>query len=155
MKRVFAIEHWCVGCGRCEVACKVAHSESGSIVSAYRFETPDPHARVRVEGGRERSVPVNCRHCDDPLCVSACISGAMTKDPETGVVSCDREKCVGCLTCVSFCPYGALSFGPYRNKTVVYKCDICGCGAGETDRIPECVKSCPNRALVYLESEAM
>ena len=68
----------------------------------------------------------------------------MQKDPETGLVSVDAERCIGCWTCIIACPYGALA----RDTTskVVAKCDLC------PDRdIPVCVANCPNEALVIAE----
>ena len=146
VKRIYAVDAWCVDCKRCEVACKTAHSSSKDTVKAYMCETcPEP--RVRVEGDKDVSFAVNCRHCAQPLCVEGCISGAMAKDPVTGVVTSDPEKCVACGTCVSMCPFGAVHI-----ETVAIKCDVCGDGAGQPGT-PACVLACPNRALVYVESE--
>jgi anaerobic carbon-monoxide dehydrogenase iron sulfur subunit len=142
MKKVFAYEPLCLNCRLCEVACKTAHSKSKDIVKAYRFETPEPAARVRVIGNNADSVAVQCRHCDDPLCVQGCITGAMHKEPN-GFVLCDTDRCIGCMTCVAMCPFGAV-----RVQTVALKCD--GCLDRET---PACVQACPNRALFVRESE--
>lgn len=146
MKRIYAIDAWCVDCGRCEVACKAFHSPSQDAVKAYKIEqTYEP--RVHVEGNATRSMAVNCRHCAKPLCVEGCISGAMQKDPVTGGVTSDPEKCVGCGTCVSMCPFGAVHL-----EGIAIKCDLCGDGCGQPGE-PSCVATCPNRALIYVESE--
>lgn len=101
------------------------------------------YPRIRVEGDDRISYAVSCRHCADPICVKSCISGALSV--QDGAVRFDRNKCVGCLTCVLVCPYGALSQG---SGGVVQKCELCLSNAcGE----PACVKGCPNRALVYEE----
>lgn len=152
MKRIYAIEAWCVNCRRCEVACKAFHSKSGDIVKAFKVEFPIPQNRVRVEGDTLLSLAVNCRHCEQPPCVDGCISGAMRKDPVTGVVTSDATKCVGCRTCVSLCPYGAVHIAPGEYRAVAYKCDLCGEAPGRPGQ-PSCVAACPNRALVYVESE--
>lgn len=146
MKRIYAIEKWCIDCKRCEVACKTFHSASKDPVKAFKVENA-PDARVRVEGNLQMSIAVNCRHCPNPACVTACISGAMQKNPETGIVTSDPDKCVGCRTCVSACPFGAV-----RVEHVALKCDLCGDGKGEPGD-PSCVAACPNRALIYVESE--
>jgi carbon-monoxide dehydrogenase iron sulfur subunit len=65
----------------------------------------------------------------------------MHKDPASGVVTVDTEKCAGCWTCIVVCPYGALVKD--TNNKVVAKCDLC---AGEA--VPVCVANCPNEALV-------
>ena len=141
MKKVFAREDLCINCRLCEVYCKTAHSKSKDIVTAYKEEDPAPAARISVYGDREDSVAVNCRHCEDPACVKACITGAMHKDPKTGIVSVDENKCIGCMTCLAVCPYGCIKPG-----RIAFKCDLCG-GDG-----PARVKNCPNHALVWAEA---
>ena len=153
MKRIYAISAWCLDCKRCEVACKTYHSKSKNTVLAFKHETsPVPQNRVRVEGGKLSSIAINCRHCAAPKCVEGCISGAMQKNPVTGVVTSDPEKCVGCRTCMSMCPFGAVHVEPVGVKALAYKCDLCGDGAGEPGT-PSCVAACPNKALIYVESE--
>ena len=108
MKKVFAREDLCINCRLCEVYCKTAHSKSKDIVTAYKEEDPAPVARISVYGDREDSVAVNCRHCEDPACVKACITGAMHKDPKTGIVSVDENKCIGCGLCTTKCEFDAI-----------------------------------------------
>ncbi|MGN0515995.1 4Fe-4S dicluster domain-containing protein [Eubacterium sp.] len=141
MKKVFAREELCVNCRLCEVYCKTAHSKSKDVLKANKYEEPAPISRVTVYGDRDGSVAVNCRHCDDPACVKACITGAMHKDAKTGIVSVDEDKCIGCMTCLAVCPIGCIKTGTYA-----VKCDLC-----QGEDTPACVKNCPNRALVYLE----
>ena len=97
------------------------------------------------EGEDAITYAVSCRHCTDPICVKSCIAGAIRK--QDGVVRIDQTKCVGCLTCVLVCPYGALS--PNENG-VMQKCELCLENACEA---PACVTGCPNRAIVYEERE--
>lgn len=141
MKKVFAREELCINCHLCEVYCKTAHSVSKDVIKANKFETPAPVSRVTVYGDKMVSVAVNCRHCDDPACVNACITGAMHKDKKTGIVSVNEDKCIGCMTCLAVCPVGCIKPG-----NIAYKCDLC---QGEE---PACVKNCPNRALLWLET---
>ena len=101
------------------------------------------YPRIHIEGKEKITYAVSCRHCEDPLCVKSCIAGAISKKDD--VVRIDREKCVGCYTCVLVCPYGALA--PGENGSMI-KCELCllnGCGA------PACVSGCPNGAIVYEE----
>ena len=139
MKRVYAKEELCLNCRLCEVYCKTAHSQSKDVLKANKYEEPAPVSRVSVCGDKMFSAAVNCRHCDKPKCVEACITGAMHKDPKTGIVSVDESKCIGCMTCLAVCPYGCIKAG----KTAV-KCDLC-----RNEDEPTCVKNCPNHALVY------
>ena len=141
MKKVYVNEEVCIGCGLCQVYCQVEHSRSKDIIKAFKKETPRPLPRVRVERNIEISFPIQCRHCTEPWCVYSCLTGAMSKDPVSGMVIVDEEKCSGCWTCIIACPCGALS-RDIGSKTVV-KCDLCP----ERD-IPACVANCPNEALI-------
>jgi carbon-monoxide dehydrogenase iron sulfur subunit len=123
MKRIVAKEEVCMGCGLCEVYCIVQHSKSKDVVKAYLKEHPRPLSRVRLESKRPISFAVQCRHCEDAPCVTACLSGAMRVDEKTGLVTHDNDKCIGCWTCVMVCPYGALKTDV--SGKVVAKCDMC------------------------------
>ncbi len=145
MKKIYVKEEVCVGCGLCRVNCIIEHSKTKNIIKAFKKETPKPVARLRVEEKQPISFSVQCRHCDDPECVRACISGAMIKGDD-GIVSHDEEKCVGCLSCVMVCEYGGVIIDEERHKVV--KCDLC------KDRdIPACVAGCPNEALIVIEED--
>lgn len=152
MRRIYTIEEWCLGCKRCEVACRVAHSETKDPVKAYMHEAYLPPSRITVEGDRFLSLAINCRHCDEPRCVEGCISGAMAKDPVTGIVTSDIDRCVGCRTCMSFCPYGAVQVVRISERDRASKCDLCGAAAA-AEASPSCVEACPNRALLFLGAE--
>ena len=145
MKKIYAREDFCLGCKLCEVYCVKSQSVSNDIVKAYRDEEITPG--IIVEKGDKISFALQCRHCDDAPCTKACITGAMQKDSETGVVNFDKDKCVGCWTCIMTCSYGAIKRDQYGNK-VISKCDLCS-KSGE----PECVAHCPNWALVYQKNE--
>ena len=68
----------------------------------------------------------------------------MTLDKETGLVTHNPEKCIGCWTCIMVCPYGAIK--PDSAGKIIAKCDLC------PDReVPACVANCPNEALVLEE----
>ncbi|MBZ4644936.1 MAG: anaerobic carbon-monoxide dehydrogenase iron sulfur subunit [Petroclostridium sp.] len=146
MKKVYAVEEYCVGCKLCEVHCVVAHSKSKDIIKAYKKENPRPLPRVIVEEDMPVSFALQCRHCEDAPCTKACITGAMHKDEVTGVVTNREERCVGCWTCILVCPYGAIVRNE-QDKKVATKCDLCS----ESGDIPACVKNCPNEALKFEE----
>ena len=119
---------------------------SKDILKAFKRETPIPVTRIRIERNGQTCLSVQCRHCEEPLCVYACLTGAMTRDPVSGTVSVDSNKCVGCWTCILVCPLAAL----VRNKErkVIAKCDLC------PDRdVPACVTNCPNEALIYVTEQ--
>ena len=141
MKRVYVNEQWCLGCHLCEYNCAFANSGQANIVKALKGKSIFP--RIHVEGEDKITFAVSCRHCEDPMCVKSCISGALSK--KDGTVCIDRNKCVGCLTCILVCPYGAMS---QNANGAVQKCELC---MGNTCGEPACVKGCPNRAIVYEE----
>jgi carbon-monoxide dehydrogenase iron sulfur subunit len=86
--------------------------------------------------------PLFCRHCDDPECVSTCMSGAMTKNTENGLVLYDKDTCASCFMCIMSCPFGILKPDD-KTKTFVIKCDFCI----QDSEGPNCVKACPNKAI--------
>ena len=156
----------CVGCNACTLACKQANNVPDGV-----FWT-----RVLTDGGDMPDTPASkdgklsmryfamgCQHCENPACVKVCPVGATYKDPETGIVRQDYDKCIGCRMCMSACPYtGVRSFNweepkyslahavgdadaPEHQKHVVEKCTFCyqRISKGET---PACMDLCPARA---------
>ncbi len=142
MKRIYVNEKWCLGCHLCEYYCAFAASGQTDMVKALRDVRINP--RIQVEEGGDVSFAVSCRHCDEPLCVKGCITGALSV--KNGVITTDPDRCVGCLTCVVSCPFGAIM--PSERGSVVQKCELCVQTAGGT---PLCVQHCPNRAIVFEE----
>ena len=143
MKRVYVKEEVCIGCGLCRIHCQTQHSASKDLIKAFKREASRPLPRIRLERKDEVCFPIQCRHCLEPWCVYSCLTGAMHKDPATGAITVDTDKCIGCWTCVLACPNGALT--PDTSKHVVAKCDLC-----PDQDIPVCVANCPNEALVLI-----
>ena len=144
MKRIVAREEYCIGCRLCEIRCLVQHSKSKKIIKAFRTERDSVIPGIRVEQSGYVSFALQCRHCDDAPCIEACITGAMHRDPDTGAVLCDTDRCVGCWVCIMVCPVGAVRPGPERR--VASKCDLC-IGQGS----PVCVENCPNEAIILVD----
>ncbi len=141
MKRIYVKEEWCLGCHLCEINCAFANSGEKDMIKALKGKTLRP--RIQVEEGDGICFAVSCRHCEEPLCVKGCITGALRV--ENGLITVDRNRCVGCFTCILSCPYGAVM---PSEEGIVQKCELClKNSAGE----PACVKGCPNRAIVYEE----
>ncbi len=139
MKRVYVNEKWCLGCHLCEYYCAFANTGMKDMAKALCNLEIRP--RIRIEEQDDISFAVSCRHCDEPLCVKSCITGALSR--ENGVIVIDSDKCVGCFTCILACPYGAIS----QSETgAIQKCELC---AKTNDGIPQCVAGCPNGAIVF------
>ncbi len=141
MKRVYVNEKWCLGCHLCEYYCAFANSGKDDMVKALKDVGINP--RIQIEEKNNICFAVSCRHCEEPLCAKACISGAITVDD--GVIMIDKEKCVGCYTCILSCPYGAIM---PSDEGVVQKCELC---VNNTGGEPACVKGCINNAIVFEE----
>jgi carbon-monoxide dehydrogenase iron sulfur subunit len=145
MKRIYINEEYCMGCRLCEIHCLVQHSQSKKIIKAFKDEAPRALPRLVVEQEGPLSFAMQCRHCPEPRCVAACITGAMHRDALTGAILCDEGRCVGCWMCVMVCPFGAIRCNVEGGKAAS-KCDLC---YGE--ETPVCVVHCPNEALVFEE----
>ncbi len=141
MKRVYVNEKWCLGCHLCEYYCAFAATNESDMALALKGIKINP--RIRIEENNGISFAVSCRHCDDALCVKGCITGALTR--KNGIISIDRDRCIGCYTCILSCPYGAVS--PSEDGAI-QKCELCVNTTGGT---PQCVKNCPNGAIVFEE----
>lgn len=141
MKRIYVNEEWCLGCHLCEYNCAFANSGMTDMVKALKGKQIFP--RITVDGDDKINFAVSCRHCRGPICVKSCISGAL--HIENGTICIDKDKCVGCLTCILVCPYGALSAAEHGT---VQKCQLC---LENSVSGPACVAGCPNKAIVYEE----
>nr|MEE4266494.1 4Fe-4S dicluster domain-containing protein [Candidatus Krumholzibacteria bacterium] len=158
----------CVGCRRCEYACSKAHDLPFGELDEYDDQAPmEEMRRPTVDdltvinaytpptGHTDPlTVKVNCMHCEKPNCVSACIVGALTKDPKGPVVY-DAWKCIGCRYCMIACPFQIPAYEYEKPLTPkVVKCDLCAESTlGEEKGIPACVEICPVDALTFGKRE--
>jgi Fe-S-cluster-containing hydrogenase component 2 len=76
--------------------------------------------------------------------MNACPVKALSRDEELGRVVHDYDICIGCRTCVSVCPFGAMSFNAIDRKVI--KCDLC-----EGD--PQCVRFCDRKAVDFMSPD--
>jgi Fe-S-cluster-containing dehydrogenase component len=138
MQKLIRIEpSKCIGCKTCEMACSFKHTG----------EFAPSRARIvnEVFIDEAKFITVTCMQCDEPWCVKSCPKAAIHKEMPSGVVFVDQDRCVGCRTCVSACPFGMIKYVPALGK--VEKCNLC---AGDT---PECVAFCPTQCLTLDEED--
>ena len=122
----------CTGCRICELSCAFQFFKVlNPMKSRLRV--------VRLEPSID--VPVSCKHCVEPPCLEACPVGAISKREKTGLVLVNKNKCIGCRSCLDACPYGVMYFDP-DGKTAI-NCVLCGF----------CEKKCPVEALFIHKGE--
>jgi len=124
----------CTGCRVCELVCSFYHTKE--------FNPERSRIRIIKDDSMGINVPMVCQQCEKPLCVEACPVEAIQKDEQTGVVTINEEKCIGCKLCVLACPFGGTSIDPELGLAI--KCDLCG---GD----PQCAKYCITKAISYVE----
>lgn len=141
----------CINCKACMIACKDIHDMpvGYKLRKVYTAEA----GSWKIEGSTcmpqnifSYSLSIACNHCDLPACFEACTQGAIAKDPDTGIVSIDEEKCIGCGMCSEACPYRAPVVLPDDRKS--HKCDLCSMRIAE-GLDPACVAACATRCLTY------
>lgn len=140
----------CNGCLTCQIACKDKNDldigqlyRKVSEISGGGFTEFNQVVKNNVFA---YWISLACNHCQEPLCVENCPSGAMQKREEDGIVFIDIDKCIGCRYCVWSCPYDAPQFNPEIGK--VGKCDFCMDLLAQGEQ-PACVVACPMRALDF------
>ena len=147
MKRIFIDPAKCDGCKNCTLACMESHRQDGGK-GLYTLDLTDPANQSRnfiVADGKGGYAPVFCRHCDVPDCAGACMSGALQKNMENGLVEYDKEKSSACYMCVMSCRYGVPAISPDRKRII--KCDFCA----HLEEGPACVRACPKQAIEVRE----
>jgi Fe-S-cluster-containing dehydrogenase component/CRP-like cAMP-binding protein len=138
----------CTRCDDCVHACSVAHDGNP------RFLRNGPvHGNFMVANA--------CMHCEDPVCMIECPTGAIHRDLYEGQVVINDDTCIGCSACARNCSYDAIRMVEIRspdgdfirddqkhlpiNKAT--KCDLCVDQLGG----PACQRACPHDALVRVD----
>lgn len=152
----------CVGCRTCEAACNEANKlpepeipfedrsvlekERGADAKYYTHVNryPDPQNK-----GRWIYRKVQCNHCDEPACASACLVKALKKTPE-GPVIWNEKLCIGCRYCMTACPFYVPAY-EYSNafSPDIVKCTMCYDIRISKGGIPACVEACPMEAMTF------
>ena len=118
----------CAGCFVCEEVC-----------SETWFKTSDVEkSSIRIHDEDGSFSAVFCNQCGE--CIAVCPTEALYRDKK-GIVRVRKKLCVGCLSCVGFCPYGAMFYHP--DQAEPFKCIACG----------KCADECPAEALAIIDKD--
>ena len=151
----------CIGCRKCEAGCNEVNelpppakpfddlslleqrrrtdANTYTIVNRY---TPQAAAGAPVFG------KVQCNHCLEPACASACFVRAFTKNTN-GSVTYDASVCVGCRYCMIACPFEIPAYEYDQAFTPrITKCTLCHPRISK-GLLPGCVQACPTEALSF------
>ena len=97
----------------------------------------------------------SCYHCEDPVCLIGCPTGAISRVNVGDVVAIDPSICIGCGLCAENCPYDAIVMHDLdelwpadalpkqlrgQKRLMASKCDMCY----TSKEGPACVSSCPH-----------
>jgi carbon-monoxide dehydrogenase iron sulfur subunit len=139
----------CLSCHSCEIACAVAHSQSGRLIEAVYEKQPN-FPRIILERSGGEVLPIHCRHCEEAPCVTVCPTGAVSRPAPGSPVVLESSLCIGCHACIIVCPFGVIKQGA-DGKSLI-KCDLCKSRL-EEGREPACVEACPTHTIRYVSVE--
>ena len=153
----------CIGCRKCEAACnrvnemplpeqpfddlkvleKTRRTDAGTYTVVNRYDS-------NTAGAGPLYRKIQCNHCLEPACASACFVRAFQKT-ETGAVTYDESVCVGCRYCMIACPFEIPTYEYDKALTPrIQKCTLCYPRISK-GLLPGCVEICPTEALTYAE----
>ena len=122
----------CLGCFSCMSVCSVAQQRDHSLKKSA--------IKVRTTGVMtSRFIAIVCLGCQEPACMEACPTDAISKR-DGGGVSVNEKTCIGCRKCQHACIVRAVNFNETTNKPII--CKHCGI----------CTRFCPHDCLQMLEA---
>ncbi len=116
----------CVACHTCEEVCS----------DTFFKEVNAEKSKIRIYGDVDAPRAEFCNQCG--ACIDVCPTKALARD-KRGVVRLEEALCVGCLSCIGFCPYAVMFW--HADETVPFKCIACGV----------CARECPEEALEIMD----
>ena len=139
----------CIGCQACVTACKTANNMPGNLYDPPNDLSGDTKNIIKLyeSDGEKSYMKQQCMHCIDPGCVNACMIGAFKKR-EYGIVTWDKDRCIGCRYCQIACPYNIPKFQWDTAVPEIVKCELCNHMLARGEE-PGCCQACPKEAVIY------
>jgi molybdopterin-containing oxidoreductase family iron-sulfur binding subunit len=160
----------CIGCNACTVACK----QENSLPNGVFFTKTLSEEIGEFPKTTRMYIPTLCNHCEDAPCERVCPTGA-TYTRADGIVLVDKDKCIGCGSCIVACPYDQrtrlepemLTEGLFGNGQLTpfeqqgyerwtagtaVKCTFCN-ERVDAGLDPACVATCPTEARIFGDLE--
>lgn len=157
----------CIGCRKCEEGCNSVNElpaperpfDDLSLLDTRRRTTAKAYTIVnrydtvkRVDANGPLYRKVQCNHCLEPACASACFVCAFTKTRQ-GAVIYDASVCVGCRYCMIACPFEIPAYEYDKAlEPRIMKCTLCYPRIVK-GLLPGCVLACPTEALTFGKRE--
>ncbi len=146
----------CVGCKACVSGCKQQNNMPPDHTSVEKlYDDPIDLSgktlniiKLHKEGEIYSFVKRHCMHCIDPACVSACPVSALKKNPENGVVTYNKDACIGCRYCQIACPYNVPKFEWDKPFPQIRKCQLCD-HRFKDGKFSACCEVCPVGASIF------
>jgi Fe-S-cluster-containing dehydrogenase component/DMSO reductase anchor subunit len=130
----------CVGCNACCAACNLENGWEIHPRTIYKYND------VAISSLLLYNISLACNHCETAICLYGCPTSAFTREPNSGAVIIDEEKCIGCKYCKWNCPYDSPKYNEIQ-KTIG-KCNLCHSLLRE-GYLPACTTACPTGALGF------
>ena len=141
MKYGFVIDNRkCIGCHACTTACKSEHQVPVGVNRTWVKQVE----KGEFPNSRRLFSVMRCNHCTDAPCVEICPTEALFVR-EDGIVDFDKDRCIGCKSCMQACPYDALYIDPQTHTAA--KCNYCAHRI-DIGLEPACVNVCPEHAII-------
>ncbi len=142
----------CTRCDDCVKACATTHG--GTPLFERRGVQYGPWLFAQA-----------CMHCEDPVCMIGCPTGAIYRNEDDGLVQINPQTCIGCKACAESCPYENIRMvqaSDLKGRAIVEqktglpilkasKCDFCSANGNR----PACQTACPHDALVRMDMSDM
>nr|WP_320010363.1 hydrogenase 2 operon protein HybA [uncultured Desulfobulbus sp.] len=168
----------CIGCMSCMVNCKKANAEPGGALyhretaGTIPYEYPEDNdpiydapqrlsahtlCMIKAYNGEESAagkgptfsfMKQHCLHCLEPACVSVCPVAALQKQPGTGIVTYNKNRCFGCRYCQIACPFGIPQYEWHKASPSVVKCQLCNHRYAQ-GKYSACCEACPTGASIF------